>query len=144
MDKIGPRSFASVFAYELRCAIGRAWAKNGGMSQLKLAAPASTEQQQKPGHLFRPGESGNPRGRPNGSRNKLSDAFIADLHADWLAHGPEAITRVRETMPHVYLRVVVAIANRAVPRSSALLGELSDNELEAGIAYLRALGALKS
>jgi hypothetical protein len=30
---------------------------------------------------FLPGQSGNPRGRPKGSRHKLSEAFLADLAA---------------------------------------------------------------
>jgi hypothetical protein len=40
----------------------------------------------------RPFKSGNP-GRPKGSRNKLGEAFLDALHADWQEHGTEAIAR---------------------------------------------------
>ena len=36
---------------------------------------------------WKPGQSGNPKGRPQGSRNKLSEDFLADLHDAWLAFG---------------------------------------------------------
>jgi len=39
-----------------------------------------TETEQRPEHLYKPGQSGNPNGRPKGSRNKLGEAFIAALH----------------------------------------------------------------
>jgi hypothetical protein len=54
---------------------------------------------------WKKGESGNPAGRPLGSRNKFSEAALADLAADWEAGGAEAIARVRMTDPSTYMRV---------------------------------------
>src|SRR5258706_14779714 len=34
-------------------------------------------------HKWQPGVSANPKGRPKGSRNKLGEAFLSDLQADW-------------------------------------------------------------
>jgi V8-like Glu-specific endopeptidase len=36
------------------------------------------------------GQSGNPKGRPQGSRNKLSEEFLADVHASWQVWGRPA------------------------------------------------------
>jgi hypothetical protein len=33
-------------------------------------------------------------GRPLGSRNKLTEDFLGDWHAAWLAHGNKALNRV--------------------------------------------------
>ena len=51
------------------------------------------------------GIAGGP-GRPAGSRNRLTDDFIGDVHAAWLEHRREAIDRVIDERPELFLSVV--------------------------------------
>jgi hypothetical protein len=60
------------------------------------------------------GESGNPAGRPKGSRNKLSEEFVTELYADWREHGSAALKAVRETRPDVYVKVVASLLPRQI------------------------------
>jgi hypothetical protein len=76
-------------------------------------SPEDTPQKQ-PGQPWKPGQSGNPAGRPKGSRNKFSEEFINDFYADWLAGGADAIRRTREERPSDYLKVAVAILPKQV------------------------------
>ena len=55
---------------------------------------------------FKPGQSGNPRGRPKGARNRLGAQFLEALEADFNQFGPQAIVLVRERKPDIYIRVV--------------------------------------
>jgi hypothetical protein len=48
-------------------------------------------------------------GRPKGSRNKLGEAFIADVYAKWQARGGEALERMIDTDPGGFVRVVAQV-----------------------------------
>jgi hypothetical protein len=41
--------------------------------------------------------------------NKLGDAFLQDLHADWQMHGRSVIERVRRDDPSTYLCVMASV-----------------------------------
>lgn len=61
------------------------------------------------GKGFRPGQSGNPAGRPKGTRNKLSENFVAALYADFEEHGIRAIQDMRVEKPGDYVKVVASL-----------------------------------
>lgn len=81
-----------------------------------------------------PGQSGNPKGRPKGSRNKLGDAFLCDLLEDWEANGKAAIATVRDERPHEYLKVVASILPRQVEIREDLFDDLTEDQLAAIVA----------
>src|SRR6516164_7981546 len=90
-----------------------------------------------PANLWQPGQSGNPAGRPRGSRNALSEEVICALLRDFRKHGEKAIAKVRRDQPGVYLKVIALL----VPREHKVehrnrVKELSDEQLEAMIEYL--------
>lgn len=68
-------------------------------------------------------------GRPKGSRNKLAEAFITDMHADWEANGASVIETVRSERPDVYLKVVASILPRDLNVNINPLEEADDAEL---------------
>jgi hypothetical protein len=80
----------------------------GGMSNAELTAP----QQRVIGKPFKPGQSGNPAGRPKGARSKLSEDFLTMFAADVAEHGPGVIERVRKEKPEAYLRAWVDLLPR--------------------------------
>jgi hypothetical protein len=66
------------------------------------------------GRRFTPGQSGNPSGRPPGSRNRLSESFIDALAADFAKNGVAAIEKVRADDPSTYLRTIASLVPKEI------------------------------
>ena len=63
---------------------------------------------------FKPGQSGNPKGRPPGSKNKLGEKFLKALHDDFKKHGIASIEKMRAEDPGSYIKVIAALTPKQV------------------------------
>ncbi len=68
----------------------------------------------RPAPAWKPGQSGNPVGRPRGSRNRLSEDFLADVHEAWQVGGKAAITAMREDRPDKFCLMVASLLPKHV------------------------------
>jgi hypothetical protein len=90
-----------------------------------------------PNNLWQRGVSGNPAGRPRGSRNALTEEVISALLRDFKKHGEKAVAQVRRDNPGMWLKVIAML----IPREHKvehhnLIKELSDEQLEVMIEYI--------
>jgi hypothetical protein len=91
---------------------------------------------------WKPGQSGNPKGRPKGSRNKLSEEFFRDLCDAWQAFGKPALMSAAWTNPTDFVRMVAQLMPKDVEVAVTKIRaeRMSSAELEALISRCRDVG----
>jgi Family of unknown function (DUF5681) len=82
---------------------------------------------------WKPGQSGNPAGRPLGSRNRFSEDFLRDFHEMWLALGRPALETMAMMNPAEFVRAAVALVPKEMHATITKINasRLSDAELDA-------------
>jgi hypothetical protein len=82
-------------------------------------------------------------GRQKGAKNRLSWAFISELASDFEKFGAETIRIARIEKPHEYLKIVAGLMPKEFEFTETTLTEVSDNDLDAVITYIRGRLAAK-
>jgi hypothetical protein len=106
---------------------------NAQSSQIHLMAGNPATLQTAP--AWKPGQSGNPGGKPVSARNRLTTRFLYDLAADFEAHGKAAIVKCREEKPDVYIKAIAALCPKEIEVTRPLQ-ELDATELLAAVRAL--------
>jgi Family of unknown function (DUF5681) len=79
---------------------------------------------------FRPGESGNPAGRPVGAKNRTDTLFWEHVHAKWQKHGETILDRMIENNPGEFAKMVAQHLPRQLEvRNTSAFEEMSIDEL---------------
>jgi hypothetical protein len=101
-----------------------------------MAMRTSTEKQQRNLIPYERGRSGNPKGRPRGSRNKLSELFLRDFLVAWQAYGRPALMTAAMTDPVAFARVAAMLLPREVDQTVTSINadRITDDRL-AAIAF---------
>jgi hypothetical protein len=87
---------------------------------------------------FRPGQSGNPGGKPVQSRNRITRAFLGALADGFDEHGQSAIVACREQMPARYLAIVASLLPKQLEiAQDRPVIEMTREELQAEIAWAK-------
>jgi hypothetical protein len=85
---------------------------------------------------WEPGQSGNPLGRPRGSRHKLSQRFVDDVHELWLAEGRGALEACLRIDPVRFCTIVASL----VPKEM----KLDAGDLKTVVFDMRGVSAVRS
>ena len=87
--------------------------------------------------IWKPGQSGNPKGRPKGSRDAITKAFVDDLTKDWREHGAEALEQARKERPAEYVRMVANL----LPKEATVQLNMQSQVGQARLEAMRAMSA---
>jgi len=81
----------------------------------KIAESTAPKQRGRP---FKKGQSGNPKGRPLGSRNKFNERFWTDFYLAWEKHGKQALADCAKNNPKDFVKAML------VPKDDKLAVEI--------------------
>jgi hypothetical protein len=101
----------------------------------------NTNAQQKP-WLFKPGQSGNPAGRPKGSRNKLAEDFLSDAYQQWQQNGPKALETMATSEPAKFCQMVASLLPKEMHIKDSALEDMSTDEIRDALARIATIRTL--
>jgi hypothetical protein len=109
------------------------------LAEARAEEDAPAREDRLPNGQFAPGHH-YALGKPRGSRNKLGEAFLKDVHEHWVEHGAAALKKICEERPYDYVRMVAGILPKEIKMQVNELDELTDVQL--GIQLTAILGEL--
>jgi hypothetical protein len=104
-------------------------------SKSRRSKTDNTDAQQK-AWLFKPGQSGNPAGRPKGSRNKLAEDFLSDAYQQWQQHGPKALETMATSEPAKFCQMVASLLPKEMHIKDSALEDMSTDEIRDALARI--------
>ena len=105
------------------------------------AAPDNTGAKQDT--RFKAGQSGNPNGRPKGSRSKLGEDFLTDLHEAWQEHGKQALKTCATREPTQFAKIVANVLPRQIVESVFTVSASVSMDVESAKEFLAAYRAVR-
>jgi hypothetical protein len=92
---------------------------------------------------FKPGQSGNPAGRPKGARSRLGEKFLDALHDEFEKSGPRALAICAAREPTQFLKIVAGILPRELLVKALSVSANVDFTLDEARQFLGAYRTLR-
>ena len=105
------------------------------------AAPDNTGAKQDT--RFKAGQSGNPNGRPKGSRSKLGEDFLTDLHEAWQEHGKQALKTCATREPTQFAKIVANVLPKQIVETAFSVSASVTMDVESAKEFLAAYRLIK-